>query len=156
MRRVKLICFGRLKEPHWRQACAEYEKRLGAFCGLETVELSPAPLPDEPSPAQVRAALEREARLALQKLPREACATALCAEGRRMDSQEFAAWLEAQPGEAAFLIGSSHGLDEGLKARAGLRLSLSAMTFPHQLARVVLLEQLYRAFQINIGGKYHK
>jgi 23S rRNA (pseudouridine1915-N3)-methyltransferase len=156
MRRVKLICFGRLKEPHWRLACAEYEKRLGAYCRLETVELSPALLPDEPSPAQVRAALEQEARLVLPKLPRGAGAAALCVEGRQMASEQLGAWIEAQPGEIVFLIGSSCGLSESLKARAQLRLSLSAMTFPHQLARVMLLEQLYRAFQINIGGKYHK
>ena len=156
MRRIKLICFGRLKEPHWQQACAEYEKRLGAWCRLETIELSPAPLPDEPSRAQIGAALEQEARLALAKLPKGASVAALCVEGKQMSSEQLAAWMEAQPGDIAFLIGSSHGLDEDLKAQAQLRLSMSAMTFPHQLARVMLLEQLYRAFQINIGGKYHK
>jgi len=154
-RRIKLICFGRLKEDHWRLACAEYEKRLGAYCRLETIELSPALLPDEPSPAQIRAALEQEAKLALPRIPRGAGTAALCAQGRQMTSEQLAAWAETQP-DIVFMIGSSHGLSEDLKAKAGLRLSMSAMTFPHQLARVMLLEQLYRAFQINTGGKYHK
>ncbi|MCL2299842.1 MAG: 23S rRNA (pseudouridine(1915)-N(3))-methyltransferase RlmH [Firmicutes bacterium] len=156
MRRVKLICFGKLKEPYWRAACAEYEKRLGPWCKLETIELNPAALPGEPSPAQVRQALEAEAKLAGEKIPRGAAAAALCVEGEGLRSEAFAAWLEGQGGEVAFLIGSSYGLSENLKARADLRLSLSAMTFPHQLARMMLLEQLYRAVQIQTGGKYHK
>jgi len=155
MRRIKLVCFGKLKEPHWRAACAEYEKRLQAYCRLEVIELPPAALPDKPSPAQIRQALDIEAKLALGKCPKEAGVAALCVEGRPMDSEEFAAWLEGHS-ETVLLIGSSFGLDESLKQRAGLRLSLSAMTFPHQLARIMLLEQLYRASQIQVGGKYHK
>jgi len=156
MRRVKLICFGKLKEPYWRAACAEYEKRLGPYCKLETIELQPAALPDEPSAAQIEQALSAEAKLALGKIPKEAAVAALCVEGRQMSSEQFAAWIDAQPNEIAILIGSSFGLGEALKAQAQLRLSLSEMTFPHQLARVNLLEQLYRASQIHIGGKYHK
>jgi 23S rRNA (pseudouridine1915-N3)-methyltransferase len=155
MHRVKLICFGKLKEPYWRAACAEYEKRLGAWCKLEIVELPPAALPDEPSPAQIEQALSAEAKLAGSKIPGGAAVAALCVEGRQMRSEEFAAWLEER-GEVTLLIGSSHGLGEGIKAQAQLRLSLSQMTFPHQLARVCLLEQLYRASQIQTGGKYHK
>jgi len=156
MRRVKLICFGRLKEPHWRAACAEYEKRLGPWCRLETVELPPAALPDEPSPAQIEQALAAEAKLAGEKIVRGAGVAALCVEGRQMSSAQFAAWLDAQSNEIALLIGSSFGLHESIKTQAQLRLSLSHMTFPHQLARVMLLEQLYRASQIQTGGKYHK
>ena len=155
MRRVKLICFGKLKEPHWRAACVEYEKRLGPYCRLETIELSPVPLPEDPSPAQVAAALEKEAALAQQKLPKGAALAALCVEGKQLSSEGFAAWLEQQ-GETALLIGSSHGLAGQLKQQAQLKLSLSEMTFPHQLARVMLLEQIYRASQIQTGGKYHK
>jgi len=155
MRHIKLICFGKLKEPHWRTACAEYEKRLGPYCKLETVELAPAALPDNPSAAQIEQALAAEAKLALGKIPREAAVAALCVEGRQMSSEQFAAWLEGQS-EIAFLIGSSFGMGETLKDRAQLKLSLSEMTFSHQFARIILLEQLYRASQINTGGKYHK
>ena len=150
MRTVKLILFGKLKEPYLRQACAEYEKRLGAYCKLETIELSPI----ESKP--VVQALELEATLAQSKMSKQASVVALCVEGRQMSSEQFAAWIDAQPNEIAILIGSSHGMSDGLKTKANLRLSLSAMTFPHQLARVMALEQLYRAFQINSGGKYHK
>ena len=155
MRHVKLICFGKLKEPHWRAACAEYEKRLGPYCKLETFELPPAALPAEPSAAQIEQALAAEAKLALGKIPKDASVAALCVEGRQMSSEQFAAWIERQS-EVAFLIGSSYGLSESIKCRAQLRLSLSKMTFSHQSARVNLLEQLYRAFQIQTGGKYHK
>ena len=156
MRRITLILFGKPKEPCLRQACAEYEKRLGAWCRLETVELAPAPLPDAPPAARIAQALESEAKRALAKIPKGAGVAALCVEGRPMRSEQFAAWIDAQPNEIAILIGSSYGMGEALKARANLRLSMSAMTFPHQLARVMLLEQLYRAFQIQLGGKYHK
>lgn len=155
MHRIKLICFGRLKEPHWQQACREYEKRLGAYCKLDIIELAPAALPDEPSPAQIAAALEKEAALAMAKLPKGAGVAALCVEGKTLSSEAFSAWMEGQS-EAALLIGSSFGLAESIKRQAQLKLSLSPMTFPHQLARVMLLEQIYRAFQIQSGGKYHK
>ena len=155
MRRVKLICFGRLKEPYLREACAEYEKRLEAFCKLEVIELPPAVLPDKPSPAQIEQALAAEAKLAGERIVKNAGVAALCVEGRQMSLEQFAAWLESQS-EVTFLIGSSFGLGEGLKTQAQLKLSFSAMTFPHQLARVMLLEQIYRASQIQTGGKYHK
>ena len=155
MRRVKLICFGKLKEPYLRAACAEYEKRLQPFCKLETIELGPAPLPDNPSAARIEQALSAEAKLAGEKILRNASLAALCVEGRQMTSGQFAAWLEGQS-EVTFLIGSSFGLSEALKKQAQLKLSLSSMTFPHQLARVMLLEQIYRASQIQTGGKYHK
>ena len=155
MHRVKLICFGKLKEPYLRQACAEYEKRLGPWCKLETIELPPAALPDNPSAAQIEQALSAEAKLAGEKILKNASVAALCVEGRQMSSEQFAAWIAGQS-EIALLIGSSFGLNEELKCRADLRLSLSKMTFPHQLARVNLLEQLYRASQIQTGGKYHK
>lgn len=144
MRRIKLICFGKLKEPHWRAACGEYEKRLGAYCKLETAELTPLRTLDE------------EAQLAQSKIGKQASIAALCVEGETLSSEQFAAWLDAQPNEIEILIGSSDGMSEDLKAQAQLRLSLSPMTLPHQLARVMLLEQIYRAFQINTGGKYHK
>ena len=154
MLHIKLILFGKLKELHWQQAAAEYEKRLGAYCKLETIELSPAPLPEKPSEAQILKALSLESAAAQQKV-KGTCA-ALCVEGKQMSSEQLSGWLSQQSGTVTFLIGSSFGLDETLKAQADLRLSMSAMTFPHQLARVMLLEQLYRALNLSHGGKYHK
>ena len=148
MNHIKLILFGKLKEPYLRQACAEYEKRLSAYCKLEIIELPPAALPESPSEAQITQAFSKETMAALSKIPRNASIAALCLEGKQVSSEQFAAWIKAQPNEIAILIGSSHGMSEELKQQANLRLSLSAMTFPHQLARVMLLEQLYRAFQI--------
>jgi 23S rRNA (pseudouridine1915-N3)-methyltransferase len=159
MLHIKLIAFGKLKESYLRTACGEYEKRLGAFCRLELAELIPAALPENPSPAQIAAALKKEAALVQPLIPPRSAVAALCVEGKALPSAAFSRWLEeaAQThGAAALLIGSSFGLDGALKQCADLRLSLSAMTFPHQLARVMLLEQLYRAFQIAAGGKYHK
>ena len=154
MLHIKLILFGKLKETHWKQAANEYEKRLGAYCKLETIELAPAPLPENPNEAQIARALLLEANAAQQTI-KGTCA-ALCVEGQRMSSVALGDWLERQSGTVSFLVGSSYGLDESLKARADLRLSMSDMTFPHQLIRVMLLEQLYRALNLNYGGKYHK
>lgn len=162
MLHLHLIAFGKCKEPYLREACREYEKRLAPYCRLETVELAPAPLPEDPGPALVAAALAKEEALALAALaalPPRARLAALCVEGRPLGSEQFSLWLEEaamRGGSAALLLGSSYGMSEALKARAELRLSLSAMTFPHQLARVMLLEQLYRAMTIHAGGKYHK
>ena len=155
MRRIKLICFGKLKEPYWRAACAAYEKRLQAYCQLEIIELPPAALPDNPSAAQIEQALSAEAKLAGEKIVKSAALAALCVEGKQLSSEEFAAWLEGQS-EVALVIGSSFGLHESIKKQAQLQLSLSKMTFTHQSARVILLEQIYRASQIQTGGKYHK
>ncbi len=159
MLHVKLIVFGKCKEPYLREACREYEKRLGGYCRLETAELQPAALPENPGQAQIAAALAAEEKLAFAALPPQARLAALCVEGIALSSEQFSAWLEEaamQSGNVALLIGSSFGLSEALKRQAALRLSLSAMTFPHQLARVMLLEQIYRALQIAAGGKYHK
>jgi len=150
MRTIKLIAFGKLKEPYLRAACEEYQKRLSAFCKLEVIELPPV----EHKP--MAQALELEAKLVLSKISKQASVAALCIEGKGMSSEQFAAWLDGQPSEIVLLIGSSHGMHEALKAQANLRLSMSSMTFPHQLARVMVLEQVYRAFSINCGRKYHK
>ncbi|MDR2752946.1 MAG: 23S rRNA (pseudouridine(1915)-N(3))-methyltransferase RlmH [Oscillospiraceae bacterium] len=155
MHQVTIICFGKLKESYWREACEEYAKRLSAFCKLEVAELPPVPLPDEPSPAQIAQALAQEAARASAKIPRGATVVALCVEGKQITSQEFSRFITSE-GKTALLVGSSFGLDESLKRRAQACVSLSKMTFPHQLARVLLLEQLYRGFQIAAGGKYHK
>jgi len=158
--RIHLICVGRLKEPFYRAACDEYAKRLSSRCKLTVLELPEEKLSPDPAPAQIAAALEREAAAIGAKLPTGAPVVALCVEGALRTSQELARLLSdtALGGDKGlvFLIGGSYGLDESLKCQAQLRLSMSPMTFPHHLARVMLLEQLYRGFQINEGGRYHK
>ena len=160
MQNVTVLCVGRLKEKFYLDACAEYEKRLGRFCRLSVVELPEERLGDAPSAAQIAAALEREADAVEARLPERGTLIALCVEGRALSSEELSAELarRAARGESrlAFLIGGSFGLSERLKRRADLRLSMSPMTFPHHLARVMLLEQIYRAYQIGAGTKYHK
>lgn len=157
---IQLLCVGKLKEKHFSAACAEYVKRLGAFCKLTVTELPEERLPESPSPAQIDAALEKEAALLLAKIPKGAKLIALCVEGTPLSSEALAAQLEKWTVEGtsslALVIGGSVGLHPSVKARAQLRLSMSPMTFPHHLARVMVLEQLYRAFQINLGTRYHK
>lgn len=156
---VDLIVLGRLKESYLREAAAEYEKRLQAFCKLRTIELAPYRLPDDPGDAHIRDALEREAVEIEKHIPPNAAVFALCIEGKTMSSEQFSAQIERAALDGCtvvFVIGSSFGLADRIKRRADVRLSMSPMTFPHQLARVMLLEQLYRAFQIAAGGKYHK
>ncbi len=156
MLEVRMLCVGRLKESYWRDAVAEYEKRLRGFCRFQILELPEARLPSDPSSAQINQALDAEGRTLLEK----AVGTVfpLCIEGKAISSPQLAARLEKamqSPGAATFVIGSSYGLSEKVK-QAGERISMSLMTFPHQLARVMLCEQLYRGFQILQGTKYHK
>ena len=157
---VTVIAVGRLKEDYLRAACAEYQKRLGAFCKPSVVEIEEHRLPDNPSLAQIQAGLEAEGERILRAVPSNALTVALCIEGRELSSPQLAQRL-AQAGvegrsQIVMIIGGSHGLAERVKAAAQLRLSISPITFPHQLARVMVLEQLYRAFSINAGTKYHK
>lgn len=160
MQRVTILCVGKLKERFYTEAVAEYAKRLGRFCRLDIVELPESRLPDNPSPAQIRQALETEASLIRARIPKGAAVIAMCIEGQTLSSPQLAQRMGrfAVGGESSlvFLIGGSVGLDESVKAQADLRLSMSPMTFPHHLARVMLLEQIYRAYQINAGTKYHK
>lgn len=160
MLNVTLLCVGKLKEEYWRSACAEYEKRLSAFCRFRIVEVAEERLPDNPSSAQIGATIEAEGKRLLEKLPKEAAVIPLCIEGKEMDSPALAAYVQRLTVQGtshiALVIGGSWGLSETVKSHATLRLSMSPMTFPHQLARVMVLEQVYRAFQITGGGKYHK
>lgn len=157
---VTLIALGKLKEDYLRAACAEYAKRLGAFCRLQIVELEPARLSDNPSQSQIDAALEDEAKRITAKIPKGASCISMCIEGKQYSSPEFSGLIQTASVEGGsnvvFIIGSSFGLSEKIKHMSKHRLSMSKMTFPHQLARVMLLEQIYRAFQIENGGKYHK
>ena len=160
MQKVTILCTGKLKEKFYLDAAAEYAKRLSRFCKLEICELPEERLPDNPSPAQIQAALAREAETVRAKLPASAAIIALCVEGELCSSEELARrmdrWAGSGESHLVFLIGGSFGLHPSLKAQARLRLSMSPMTFPHHLARVMLLEQIYRAYQINAGTKYHK
>ncbi len=157
---VRLICVGKLKEKFYREACAEYEKRLKGYCRLEIIELSEQRLPDRPSEAEIAAALHKEAAAIEGKIPSGAMVIAMCIEGKELSSEQFADVLTARMNsgvsQLCVVIGGSFGLDEQFKRRAALRLSMSPMTFPHHLARVMVLEQLYRALNIASGGKYHK
>ena len=157
---VTVIAMGRLKESYLTDACGEYLKRLSAFGKAEVIELNPVKLPDEPSEKQIAAALDAEADKILEKVPKGAFLCAMCVEGKQQSSERLAKTLETAAtggcGSAVFVIGSSYGLSDRVKQAAALRLSMSEMTFPHQLARVMLLEQIYRAFTITAGKKYHK
>ena len=157
---VRLICVGKLKEKFYREACAEYEKRLKGYCKLEIVELTEQRLPDRPAQAEIDTALRREAEAVRAKIPNGAAVIAMCIEGKPQSSEQLAAtltdWMNRGVSQLCILIGGSCGLDETLKRSASLRLSMSPMTFPHHLARVMVLEQVYRALNIAAGGKYHK
>ena len=159
MLHVKLICVGKLKEREYTALCSEYLKRLSRFCTAEVVQIEEERLPERPSSAQIGDALRREAEQIRAAIPKGAYMAALCVEGRQMSSPAFAEKLGqiAQTSDKiCFLVGGSNGLDEALKREAGLRLSFSEMTFPHHLFRVMLLEQIYRAFSIQAGSRYHK
>ena len=152
---------GKLKEAYWRDACAEYIKRLGADCKAEVVELAESRLGDAPSDKEIASALEQEAKMSEVYLAKKgAFNIAMCIEGRQLTSEELSEKLSdcAVNGYSTvnFFIGSSFGLSDRIKQSADLKLSMSKLTFPHQLARVMLLEQLYRAFQIAKRTKYHK
>ena len=160
MQRVTVLCVGKLKEKFYIDAAAEYVKRLQRHCKLELVELPEQRLPDDPSSAEIQKALRTEGDAIRERLPKGGAVIALCIEGRPCSSQELSCRM-AEFGvqgktQLTFLIGGSVGLSEDLKRRADWRLSMSPMTFPHHLARVMLLEQIYRAFQIQQGTKYHK
>jgi len=158
---VNIICVGKLKEAYWRDACAEYIKRLGAYATTKVVELNEARLSDKPTSGEIAKCLESEADNMMPYLEQKgAYNIAMCIEGKQLSSEELAAKV-ADAGVAGFstlnlIIGSSFGLSERVKQKAHFKLSISKMTLPHQLARVVCLEQTYRAFAINHGSKYHK
>ena len=160
MQKVTLICVGKLKEKFYAQATAEYAKRLSRFCKLEIVELPESRLSDSPSPAEISQALTAEAALIEAKLRKGSALVAMCIEGEELSSPQLAEKMRqfavSGVSNLTFLIGGSVGLFPAIKAQADFRLSMSPMTFPHHLARVMLLEQIYRAYQINAGTKYHK
>lgn len=161
MQNIDLICVGKLNAAYFAAGVAEYQKRLAGFCNFRVLELREAPLPDKnASPAQIEKALEKEGKAILGALRKGAYLVALCVEGRQISSEELAALIADRAGSGAgnmaFVIGSSHGLAPEVKQAAQARISLGRITLPHQLARLVLAEQIYRACTINAGMKYHK
>ena len=156
---MALICMGRLKEKYWRDAAAEYEKRLSRFGKFETIELPDLPEPSNSSPAIEEQIKKKEGEAILAKLRDNDIVVCLCIDGKQLDSVQLSKKLTelADTGRrVVFIIGGSLGLSPEVVARAQLKLSFSPMTFPHQLARVMLLEQAYRACKINAGERYHK
>ena len=157
---VKFICVGRMRERFYIEAFNEYAKRLQSYCKLQLVEPAEIRLGDDPSGKEISAALDKEAGGILAAIPADSYVVALCVEGKEAPSEAMAELISQRENSGkprlCFIIGGSYGLSPKVKARSDLKLSMSQMTFPHHLARVMLLEQIYRAFQINSGGKYHK
>lgn len=157
---VTLICVGRLKDRFFEEASDEYLKRLKAYAKVNIVEIKAQELSSEPNDAEVSAALEKEASEIMKKIPAGAKIVTMCIEGKLYSSEELAAFLESSAvsgcSHIVFIIGGSYGLSESVKKLSAVRMSMSKMTFPHRLARIMLLEQVYRGFKINAGEKYHK
>ena len=159
MLNIHFIVTGNLKESYLRDASQEYLKRLSGFCRPEVIELKEVRVPDSPSDKEIASALKEEGDRIHSLLPSRAYKIALCVEGKQFTSEELAeklAHAAQESGDFYFIIGSSHGLDERVKAACDLRLSVSKLTFPHQLMRVILLESVYRALNIQKGTRYHK
>lgn len=160
MQNIKIICVGKLKEEFYIQAVKEYAKRLRTLCKLEIEELAEVKLPQEPSKSEIEAALFKEGTAVVNRIPKGSMVIAMCIEGKRMTSEKFSEMLDefavSGASKLCFIIGGSFGLSKEVKELAGVKLSMSDMTFPHHLARVMLLEQIYRGYKISGGGKYHK
>ena len=159
MLNVKIYVTGTLKEQYYKDAIAEYKKRLGAYCKLDIIEYKEYKLPDNPSQKQIEQALIVEGQKILSDIPSKAYKIAMCVEGKQLSSEEFAEKLDqisTTNGELAIIIGSSYGLSNELKQASDYRLSVSKMTLTHQMLRVWLVEIIYRCLSINNGGKYHK
>lgn len=156
---INIIAVGKLKEIYFKEAQAEYTKRLGGFGKISVIEIPEARLPDSPSENEIKAALEKEAAAISEKLSRGA-SIVMCIEGKKYSSERFASLISelsvSGTGTLNFIIGSSFGLSDSIKRTADYTLSMSDMTFPHMFARIMILEQIYRAFTIISGKKYHK
>ena len=157
---VKLICVGKMRERFYIDAFSEYNKRLEAYCKFECVEPNEVRLSEKPSQAEINGALEKEAADILKQIPVDAFVVAMCVEGKQVPSEEMAELIcqrenSGKP-KLCFIIGGSYGLSDTVQKRADMKLSMSKMTFPHHLARVMLAEQIYRGFKIKEGSRYHK
>lgn len=159
MQKVNIICIGKIKEKYFADAIAEYSKRLSAFCKFTITELPEEKLRGD-NPSEIDAVIDSEGKRILQKISPADYVIAMCIEGKQLSSEELSATLGnlAVTGRSTvdFVIGGSYGLSDEVKKRADLRLSMSRMTFPHTMARMILSEQIYRAYEIATNGKYHK
>lgn len=157
---INIICIGKIKEKYWTDAICEYSKRMSAYAKLNIIELDEEKAPQNPSQAQIDSIIISEGKKILDKLPKGSYTFAMCIEGKQISSLELSQKIEAVSlnGHSTinFIIGGSWGISDEVKQISNFKLSMSKMTFPHQMARVILCEQLYRAFQISSGGKYHK
>ena len=157
---ITLIVMGKLKEKFYLSAAAEYEKRLKGYCSFKLIELPEHRLPENPSPAEIQVGLDKEAEMIFAKIPKNSWLCIFTPEGKILSSEEFADKLKdvknSGKSSACFLIGSSFGISQRVKDKADFKLSMGRMTFPHHLARIMVLEQLYRAEAIQAGSKYHK
>jgi 23S rRNA (pseudouridine1915-N3)-methyltransferase len=156
---VRILCVGKLKEPYFEDACAEFQKRLSRFCALEIVEVPDEKAPESLHPADEDLVREKEGRRILKAIGQKDFVVALAIDGKQMRSEAFAAFLEEKELAArplTFVIGGSLGLSAEVYARSDAKLSFSQMTFPHRIARLLLLEQLYRGFKIRRNEAYHK
>ena len=156
---INIICVGKLKEAYLRQAIEEYSKRMKPLCKLSIIELPEERVGDNPSDAEIQRTVAAESERILSKVGKGDYVIAMCVEGKNISSEELSGRLEdisMTHSTVDLIIGGSWGLSDTLKARADFKLSMGKMTFPHQLCRVMLLEQVYRAFQISKGTKYHK
>lgn len=161
MLKINIICIGKIKEKYFSDAIAEYAKRLSSFCKFSITELSEEKIrSNTPNSSQISEVLEAEGKRILQKIGASDYVAAMCIEGKLLSSEELSQTLDnaALTGKSTvdFIIGGSYGLSNEVKKRADLHLSMSKMTFPHTMARMILSEQIYRAFEISTNGKYHK
>ncbi len=160
MMNVQLIVLGKLKEKYMKDFAAEYEKRLSAYCKMSVIELEPVKLSDNPSQSEIDNALIKETKMIKDRIPKNSYVFSMCIEGKQMSSEELSQKLEdialSGKNSVTFIIGSSFGLSSEIKQMSDFKFSMSKMTFPHKLARIMLTEQLYRGFSISNNGKYHK
>lgn len=161
MQRITILCVGRLNQKFYAQGVAEYQKRLQGVCQFSVVEIGEELIHEKnASTLLIEKALEKEEAKLMAAIPKGARCVALCVEGKQLSSEQLAEYMEQAPlsgsGDIVFVIGSSHGLGKGLIGQADMKLSLSKMTFPHQMARLILAEQIYRGFMIRSKSRYHK
>ncbi len=157
---ITILCVGKIKEAYYREALAEYVKRLSKYCRLNVIEVADEQTPDKASDTEVAAILKKEEERILSKIPANSHVISLAIEGKSLDSVAFSSLIDdlgiSGKSNICFIIGGSLGLSDNVKSRSDMLLSFSKMTYPHQLMRVILTEQIYRAYRIIKGEPYHK
>ncbi|MDD5796153.1 MAG: 23S rRNA (pseudouridine(1915)-N(3))-methyltransferase RlmH [Oscillospiraceae bacterium] len=160
MLNINIICIGKIKETYWTQAIEEYTKRLSAFCKFSIIELDEEKIKSNPRQSDIEKTITAEGKRIISKISKGSFTVALCIEGKQMSSEKLSKKIDETTlngySTINFIIGGSWGLSDEVKNSSQLKLSMSEMTFPHQMARVILCEQIYRAFEISANGKYHK